>query len=62
MKTNIIGFNDITEKENIIYSKLHFVFVFIGMFIAVPIITLLMVVVLDFLVACPLYYLVQLFF
>lgn len=61
MKANIIGFNEITQRENVIYSKLHFIFVFIGMFIAVPIITLLLVVILDFLVVYPLYYLAQLF-
>lgn len=61
MRTHIIDYDDITEKENIIFLKLHFVFAFIRTFILVPIVTLLFIFILDFVITYPFYYVTQLF-
>ena len=55
MRTHIIDYDDITEKENIIFLKLHFVFTFIRTFILVPIVTLLFIFILDFVITYPFY-------
>lgn len=61
MKDKMSDLDTITERENIIFSKLHFIFVFISIFIVVPVITLSLVAFLNFLIVCPVYYLSKLF-
>lgn len=61
-KMSIMRYDDnVAQKENIIYSRLHFLFVFIGMFVAVPLITILLVSIVDLMVVYPLHYIARLF-